>query len=283
MVIWSKPAGTSGPDAPDYWEYFGSRFVELAAVSPGISVLDVGCGTGSSMFPAAERVGTGGRVVGIDICEHSLGVTVSRIETQNMDTVSAFLMNAEDLDFPGGSFDLALCGFMGWDYCYDFVLGEFTGPDTRMQEIRRVLRDGGRVGFSVWERQEDIEWLEALFCWHIPSLASKTNPVRGVRRETVYSQENARDYVHLLRNAGFKEIEIASETVDCVNAGQEAKEAWWEQMRAVGWDNVFDQVSSLEPDRLQGFKEAVFIALERQMRVDGIHFAKSVSFVFATK
>jgi O-methyltransferase/aklanonic acid methyltransferase len=57
MDMWSKPAGISGPDATDYWAYFGSRFVELAAIGPGISMLDVGCGTGSSMFPAAERVG----------------------------------------------------------------------------------------------------------------------------------------------------------------------------------------------------------------------------------
>ena len=70
MDIWSKPAGMSGPDGPDYWAYFGSRFVERAAIGPGSSVLDVGCGTGSSLFPAAERVGPGGRVVGIDICEH---------------------------------------------------------------------------------------------------------------------------------------------------------------------------------------------------------------------
>ena len=70
MDIWSKPVGMSGSDAPDYWEYFGGRFVELAAVGAGLSVLDVGCGTGSSLFPAAERVGPAGRAVGIDICEH---------------------------------------------------------------------------------------------------------------------------------------------------------------------------------------------------------------------
>ena len=70
MDIWSKPAGVSGPDAPDYWEYFGSRLVHLATIAPGSSVLDVGCGAGSSLFPAAERVGPEGRVVGIDICEH---------------------------------------------------------------------------------------------------------------------------------------------------------------------------------------------------------------------
>ena len=70
MDIWGKPAGMLGPDAPDYWEYFGGRFVEHAAIRPGASVLDVGCGTGSSLFPAAERVGTEGRAVGIDLCEH---------------------------------------------------------------------------------------------------------------------------------------------------------------------------------------------------------------------
>jgi SAM-dependent methyltransferase len=171
-------------------------------------------------------------------------------------------MDAADLEFPDASFDLALCGFMGWDYCYDFGLDRFTGPDTRMREIYRVLREGGRVGFSIWEHQEDIEWLEALYYLHFPALASQADPLRGVRRETVYSKENAKGYVRLLRHAGFKGIEIVSETVDCVHAGEQAKEAWWEQMRAVGWDDVFEQVTSLGDDRLRAFKGAVFSALE---------------------
>jgi O-methyltransferase/aklanonic acid methyltransferase len=70
MDIWSKPASLLGSEAPDYWEYFGGRFVEHAAVRSGMSVLDVGCGTGSSLFPAAERVRPDGRIIGIEICEH---------------------------------------------------------------------------------------------------------------------------------------------------------------------------------------------------------------------
>ena len=211
-------------------------------------------------------------------------MTLSRIESQKLDNVSALLMNAEEMDFPDGSFDLALCGFMGWDYCYDFVLGEFTGPDTRMQEIHRVLRCGGRVGFSIWERQEDIEWLEAILNWHFPSLAPDADRKAGdVRREMVYSRESAKGYVQILRRTGFRDIEIVSETADCVHTGKEAKEAWWEQMRMVGWDDVFEKVVSLGSERLQRFKESVFKSLDRQMRTDGIHFAKSVSFVFGTK
>lgn len=67
--LWSKLLG-SGPEGPDYWEYFGLRLVEHAAPRVGAHVLDVGCGDGSSLFPSAERVGRVGHVTGIDICPH---------------------------------------------------------------------------------------------------------------------------------------------------------------------------------------------------------------------
>ncbi len=66
--IWSRPIGVSNPDGLDYWEYFGNRLVEFAAIPQGALVLDVGCGTGSSLFPAAEAIGSGGFAIGIDIC-----------------------------------------------------------------------------------------------------------------------------------------------------------------------------------------------------------------------
>jgi len=66
--IWSRPVGVSDPGAPNYWEYFGTRLVELADLQPGEKVLDVGCGTGSSLFPAAEKAGPQGFAIGIDIC-----------------------------------------------------------------------------------------------------------------------------------------------------------------------------------------------------------------------
>jgi O-methyltransferase/aklanonic acid methyltransferase len=66
--IWSRLAGASKIESPDYWEYFGVRLVERADIRPGAKVLDVGCGTGSSLFPAAERAGKRGQAIGIDIC-----------------------------------------------------------------------------------------------------------------------------------------------------------------------------------------------------------------------
>lgn len=66
--IWSRPIGLTDLDGPDYWDYFGVRLVEHAAIPPGARVLDVGCGTGSSLLPAAEKTGPRGHVMGIDIC-----------------------------------------------------------------------------------------------------------------------------------------------------------------------------------------------------------------------
>jgi O-methyltransferase/aklanonic acid methyltransferase len=66
--IWSRPIGVSDLSGPDYWEYFNARLVEQAAIPPGSKILDIGCGTGTSLFPAAERTGPRGRATGIDIC-----------------------------------------------------------------------------------------------------------------------------------------------------------------------------------------------------------------------
>jgi ubiquinone/menaquinone biosynthesis C-methylase UbiE len=66
--IWSLPVGVSNPGALNYWEYFGVRLVELADLQAGEWVLDVGCGSGSSLFPAADKVGVHGFAIGVDIC-----------------------------------------------------------------------------------------------------------------------------------------------------------------------------------------------------------------------
>ena len=66
--IWSKPIGETSSDGPVYWDYFGEKLVEHASIHPGAKVLDVGCGSGSSLFPAAEKAGSKGYVVGVDIC-----------------------------------------------------------------------------------------------------------------------------------------------------------------------------------------------------------------------
>jgi ubiquinone/menaquinone biosynthesis C-methylase UbiE len=65
---WSRPLGVTDPHGPDYWDYFGERLAAQGAIYPGARLLDVGCGTGSSLLPAAEQTGARGYITGIDIC-----------------------------------------------------------------------------------------------------------------------------------------------------------------------------------------------------------------------
>ena len=55
-----------------FWAATGRRTVERLGITPGLTVLDVGCGTGASALPAAEFVGPTGKVLGVDLAENLL-------------------------------------------------------------------------------------------------------------------------------------------------------------------------------------------------------------------
>src|SRR6266545_6759778 len=56
------------------------RVLELAELEPGMSVIDVGCGTGNLAFEAVERVGPRGLVTGIDAALGAIRVATEKAE-----------------------------------------------------------------------------------------------------------------------------------------------------------------------------------------------------------
>ena len=187
-------------------------------------------------------------------------------------------MNAENMGLQDSSFDVALCGFMGWNYCFDFALGQFKRADARMKEIWRVLRDGGRVWISAWEKQDDLDWMEEALVRYLPSILSDREFIE--HRPIGYSRENAAGYDIILRNAGFKDIDILHEQAEFVSASEEE---WWEQMNNLGWRRYLAKTENGGAERLHRIKEALFKDLQRHKRTDGIHFTKSVLFATGSK
>lgn len=123
-----------------FFRPIGRRLVERANLVPGESVLDVACGRGAALFPAAEAVGAGGSAVGIDMAESMLGHAARAAEQQGLQQVRTRVMDGQRPDFPPASFDAVLssCGAVIW----------ISGAED-LRPYRQLLRPGGRLLLSV--------------------------------------------------------------------------------------------------------------------------------------
>jgi ubiquinone/menaquinone biosynthesis C-methylase UbiE len=70
----------------------------------------VATGRGAVLFPAAERVGTTGDAVGVDLAEGMVQAANEEAERRGWGP-RVRAMDAEQLDFPDAAFDRVLCGF----------------------------------------------------------------------------------------------------------------------------------------------------------------------------
>jgi len=114
----------------------------------GMTVLDLGCGTGRDAYLAAQLVGPGGTVIGVDMTEGQLAVARRHEETQR----ERFGYAAKNTDFRLGQIeDLAACGIA--DGSIDVVISNCVlnlAPDKEpvFREIWRVLKPGGELYFA---------------------------------------------------------------------------------------------------------------------------------------
>lgn len=114
----------------------GLFLLRRLGVTPGLRVLDVGCGPGNITSHIAEIVGDKGSVVGIDPSKERITLA-QEIKTPNL---SFHVGRAEDLSqFASGSFDIV------------YVNSTFHWVEDQpaaVREFSRVLKPGGRLGIS---------------------------------------------------------------------------------------------------------------------------------------
>jgi len=119
--------------------------VGLSTVQPGEVVLDIGSGGGIDCFEAARRVGTAGKVIGIDMTDEML-----LLARTHAPTVAKNLgYSASNVEFRKGFADAMPVE----DSQVDLIISNCVinlAPDKKkvFQEMYRVLRPGGRFTIS---------------------------------------------------------------------------------------------------------------------------------------
>jgi demethylmenaquinone methyltransferase/2-methoxy-6-polyprenyl-1,4-benzoquinol methylase len=174
--------------------------------------LDIGCGTGDIALEILRR-SPAGRVIGIDPCDAMLAIGRRKIaaagrggaiELQNGDVL--------EMKFPAGAFAGAITAF---------CLRNVTDRKRALQEMRRVLRPGGRLVilelatpsrgimrrlFRVYERGV------------IPALARLSQPAAyRYLIESMAAFPPPEEVLALLEAAGFQELQHQSLTGGLVN------------------------------------------------------------------
>jgi ubiquinone/menaquinone biosynthesis C-methylase UbiE len=116
---------------------YRERALDLASLRPGESVLDIGCGTGTLAIAAKRRVGSAGRVYGVDASPEMLARAKKKANKARAEVLFQKGI-VEALSFPNGQFDAVL----------STVMLHHLGRKARQQcanEVRRVLKPDGRV------------------------------------------------------------------------------------------------------------------------------------------
>lgn len=125
---------------PALFQQWAQRLLEVAGVGAGHRVLDLACGTGALAREASRRVGSEGRVDGLDLDPGMLVVAKEKAP-------GAFFRQgaAELLPYAAQTFDAVIC---------QFGLMFFRDRQLALRESARVLAPGGRFVAAIWDELE---------------------------------------------------------------------------------------------------------------------------------
>jgi len=119
-------------------EVFAQRkeILKVVGLKPGMTVADIGAGTGLYTRLFAEQVGTKGKVYAVDIAAKFLDHIAARTKEAGVTNVTTVLCKPHSAELPANSIDVAFI-------CDTYHHFEF--PQRTMASIHSALKPGGKV------------------------------------------------------------------------------------------------------------------------------------------
>lgn len=270
MTLFDSVAASFDQVGPPFFSAIGEALIERVGVPPEASVLDVACGRGAILLPIAKNAtqeftgstaihgGARPRILGIDLSRSMLSALRLDLQQRAIDDVELEAMDAERLDLPDAAFDRVLCGMS---------LPYFPQPGQALAEMCRVLRPGGRVGISVFNKCNT--WWAFIEQLARPYMDRSRQPLDNSMAK-IAVVESSEGLGHVLACAGFKEVAVIRHDVRAVY--RDADE-WWRSLWSHGARQLLDTIPSSLHHRFQADAAA---ALESRRKEGGISFEISV-------
>ena len=177
--------------------------VAVAAVRPGMKVLDIAGGTGDLARAFAKAVGDSGRVVLTDINEAMLRVGRDRLLDEGV-VMPTLACDAEHMPFADGGFDLASVAF---------GLRNMTQKEAALAEMARVLRPGGRLLVLEFSTpapllQRPYDWYSFTFMPLMGKLIAKDGESYQYLAESIRMHPDQAALTGLMKAAGFGHVDV---------------------------------------------------------------------------
>jgi demethylmenaquinone methyltransferase/2-methoxy-6-polyprenyl-1,4-benzoquinol methylase len=177
--------------------------VGVAAIQPGMRVLDIAGGTGDLARAFAARVGEQGCVVLTDINEAMLRTGRDRLLDEGK-VIPTAACDAEHMPFPDGSFDLASVAF---------GLRNMTHKEAALAEMCRVLRPGGRLLVLEFSRpapllQKPYDFYSFKLMPLLGKLIAKDADSYRYLAESIRMHPDQATLKGLMKDAGFGHVDV---------------------------------------------------------------------------
>ncbi len=181
-------------------EFMARRTIEshgeffLPYLTPGVAVLDCGCGPGSISLSIANRIGNG-RVVGIDFGESQIQRATEAANERGIANALFQQADCYSLPFEDASFD---CVFS------NALMEHLTDPIRALREMLRVLKPGGVIGVS------SPDWLGFVLAPPSDALTSAVAAYTNLQTRNGGDVHAGRKLGALLTSSGFVNCQMSA-------------------------------------------------------------------------